>query len=350
MTYHLYYFSATGNTAFSAARIASALEKQGHSVNSVSINCKTRPLEKAPDALVVAYPTLAGRPPSLVMRFCKSLPRGTKNGSTIEAAILGVTGGQPFRGPEVLARILRKRGYEVTLSAAANFSDNWTQMVAPPTEEKRPARNAEGISQVDTFISKLTEGSVSLYKGRLSHEWMNTAGKLFQIFGRRFLGKLYIADNECNSCGKCAKTCPAGAISLIERKPFWNLACESCNRCINICPQKAINTSNARTAALIALIGIICAGLVITYGHTVAPLYAGLNIAIHRILSIAGYSAVVFAAHILPLTLFDRFLLFPLQRTRGGGKLFGKSFTKTFPRYVFPGYNPPAENLQKGKK
>ena len=51
----------------------------------------------------------------------------------------------------------------------------------------------------------------------------------------------YTVDNNCNSCGLCAKRCPVNNIGIVEGKPTWNHSCELCMACIQSCPKQAIN-------------------------------------------------------------------------------------------------------------
>ncbi|MBN2510255.1 MAG: EFR1 family ferrodoxin [Spirochaetales bacterium] len=341
MHYDIFYFSATGNTAFSVARIKNALESNGHTVSDVPLNTATPPPDKSPDRLIIAFPTLAGRPPGLVTRFCSSLPKAA---ATAEASVLAVAAGQAFLGPKVIARILRRKGYRLRLSGAAHFPENWTQIIPPPTDPRRGEETAKGTQQVDAFIAKLISGGTSLYTGRVSFIVMNILGMLFQLFGRRFLGKLFIADTSCNSCGLCARTCPAGAISMAGATPYWNFSCESCNRCINICPCNAINTSILRIILFLALIGAFCTVLILSYLRFAAPLVNATGGWPGLILNSVCYVLIITVSHVLPLTVIDRRLIFPLQNTTWGIRVFEKSFTKDYPRYVYPGYAPPIEH------
>lgn len=47
------------------------------------------------------------------------------------------------------------------------------------------------------------------------------------------------ANNNCISCGACANSCPASAISKENPKLTDSLLCIGCMRCVNICPTSA---------------------------------------------------------------------------------------------------------------
>lgn len=43
--------------------------------------------------------------------------------------------------------------------------------------------------------------------------------------------------NECIHCGACVKTCPAGALSMVDEKVVWDqMKCVQCDTCIHTCP------------------------------------------------------------------------------------------------------------------
>ncbi len=44
---------------------------------------------------------------------------------------------------------------------------------------------------------------------------------------------------DCNRCGTCVKSCPAGAIPAKNPKMTYGALCISCARCISVCPQHA---------------------------------------------------------------------------------------------------------------
>lgn len=53
------------------------------------------------------------------------------------------------------------------------------------------------------------------------------------------------ANDKCNSCGLCAKNCPAQAISKENLKIADRKKCISCMRCVVQCPQSARKINGA---------------------------------------------------------------------------------------------------------
>ena len=55
----------------------------------------------------------------------------------------------------------------------------------------------------------------------------------------------HIDPDKCRGCSKCARQCPAGAISGVVKSPFVIDAdkCIKCGACMDTCPFKAISRS-----------------------------------------------------------------------------------------------------------
>lgn len=355
MLYHLYYFSATGNTERAVRIISEELQRHGHQVKSVRLNRNARPFTELPDRLLIAFPTFSWVPPVLVQRFIRFLPKGkSTDGSRVRAAVFTADGGGCLQAPDQARRMLQRRGYRVFLTGRAAFPDNWQQFVPGPEEKKKAELIAGGEQMTRDFARRLLEEKES----RLKTAWFNLAwsrlvGILFAFFGRRFMGKMFIADSDCNSCGLCQTSCPVGAIIMSGRKkarPFWKANCESCNRCINICPRQAIVCSYARTVVLTAT---ITAGLSLVLGLHAAWLKPGLAEALpHSVYSILNFLQVlllVIGVSFLVIGPFDRYLLCLLQRTPYIDKIFSLGFNKKFRRYLMPGFRPPLENSERNK-
>lgn len=100
----------------------------------------------------------------------------------------------------------------------------------------------------------------------------------YRWFFRRYIGKMFVADSQCNSCGICINACPVHAIRLFKGRPRWNYNCEGCHKCINICPRKAIEGSILRVIAQISVIAAPYATIIqpLIISMTLKPPFIGI--------------------------------------------------------------------------
>ncbi len=340
MRYACFYYSATGNTGRAVDRIKQKLYAAGSTVDVVKIRRGVRAPDPAGyDAVIIAFPVLAFAPPVFVKKFLRALPRGTA-----PAYVLAVDGGGGGSAAAVAARILKGRGYDIAAVGRATYPENWVQVSQPPEEESAAEIALRGDAQVDAFIDALAAGPRRGDGPDAGPSAIDVAvGFMFGAFGRRLLGKLYYADEDCNACGACVKACPVGAILLgrgERARPFWKLNCEDCNACMNLCPRNAINTSFAR---LFILLGITIAAAVTglwAYFALAKPAFAAaLAPAPAAVLDVLAVMLIVLLAHFLPAGPFDRYILRFIQRIPGVRRLFALTFTKNYRRYRAPKAN-----------
>ncbi|MDO5000905.1 MAG: EFR1 family ferrodoxin [Eubacteriales bacterium] len=53
--------------------------------------------------------------------------------------------------------------------------------------------------------------------------------------------KKFTVNENCVSCGQCAKICPQGNITYSDARPAFGTNCIGCLSCVQYCPSKAIN-------------------------------------------------------------------------------------------------------------
>lgn len=342
------YFSATGNTSRALALITKELQAAGQSVEQITIVTDVQaPRDCASfDRLIIAFPTLAWHPPVMVKRFLKRLPSGKLPDGRMPAAVIAMDGRACGTAPAAAARILARRGYDVELTARAGYAENWVQVgLGPKDAEDAERKAAAGDAMALGFAGKLIARTRERYEVSVPLAiLLNSAAFLFGIFGRRFFGKLYFADKDCNGCGLCERTCPAAAITMgggRKIKPCWKLNCEDCGRCINICPERAINVSVIYGAIQLTLItGLSTAGIMAFNAAAWPSLASGLTPAIEKALRLAMDFAIVVIAHILAIGPLDWTLLRWIRRIPGIETAFGLTYTKGLYRYMATGFVP----------
>ena len=337
MKVSIHYFSATGNTARAVRLVGDRLEKAGHGVSYVPVKKNSVPPADIPELTLVAFPIWSWAAPHFILNYVRRLPRA--EGS--RAAVLSTCGGFGAQGVEEVVRLLRHRGYRVVCSGEATYPDNWTLAMSPPAGEELNNILATGDALVLKFAEELLSGSPVFFHCAFGHKvWSWPIAMLFRLFGRRVMGKAFMADGQCTSCGLCAKTCPVGAIRMegSPALPRWNASCAACFRCINLCPVHAIQVSGARLGLHMGL------NLVLTLAWAFSiPWMFGQMAALPPVMR-AGATILValvvyIAACAIQITAVDA-LLNSLASWMPLRAFFRKSHTRSFGRYRAPGFKP----------
>lgn len=338
----IHYFSGTGNTNRAVRIIENELTQQGFEV--VSINIEKPPADKQIkhyDFHLIAFPVYALSVPSIMQRYIRHLPKV----NDCQAGVLAVFGNIDTKGKlfstgysgQALSqakRMLVRRGFDVNLTEDVGYPHNITMILNTPknNEIELICKNAD---------EKVKEFSIRIGRQRpqirrrdiLNLWWCWFFGMSYNLIGRIALGKMYVADEKCNQCGKCVRDCPRSTIRLIANsRPRWGFRCEGCQRCINICPQKAIQTSIMRVIIFVGLAFIpypfLLRGFVL--GRLFVFPSGGLGILFDIVLWLILYVLSVFLA--------DK-LLFLMELIPGIRRLFQINFTYRYRRYIAPNKN-----------
>jgi ferredoxin len=241
-------------------------------------------------------------------------------------------------------KVLRKKGYDVFFTDATGYPHSITIGLNPPTKEDQEAIRAMSDKKVEAMADRIVRLQSSYRRESPFNPIYGLFGVLYRTVGRRSLGKLYVADAACNGCGKCVRSCPAGAIALQGGRPRWNLGCEGCQRCINSCPNRAIQTSIVRLAGTLVLQLLALATFIGLFLLPYRDIF--MDGAIGPV-PVSGWwpgFALALAAWALVFFLLTRYVLDELiwrgERTRALWPVFQATFTRGYRRYLDPGFIP----------
>ena len=160
------------------------------------------------------------------------------------------------------------------------------------------------------------------------------------------MAKIMFANNNCLSCGMCAKRCPNHAIEMKsffgKKRPFWTYHCENCMRCMGYCRKKAVEAGHSWAFLLTFIIMAVPAFANIT---------TGLTNAIGSFLGIKNYWLVLLveALYYIPALFLSYWIFWMLIRIPAVNTLFSvTTLTHYFKRFHDPETR--VKSLMKRKK
>ena len=229
----IYYYTGTGNSLWSARRLA---EKLG---GAKLLPMKDADLFTAGDAdgLGLVFPVHMWGIPGPVLRFMEKM--ALKPG--VYCFALAVNAGQVSRTLLQLRGVLARRGVQLAAGFSIALPSNYIPWGGPGTEKRRSnlfRQAREKIDEAGDFIAGQRSGLIE--KGPLWQRILFTAIYHMTFRQVKTMDKGFWCDDKCNACGICVKVCPAHNIVLEAGKPVWQHRCEQCLACIQWCPRESI--------------------------------------------------------------------------------------------------------------
>lgn len=261
----IHVFSGTGNSSHAAGLIRKRCESAGYTARYQTITSDTVPPDEPFDLHVLIFPVYDMDMPGIVLEYLKKIPAGNGSRAAVVAIIgklystknASYDGGYEGGALEHARTVFKGKGYCVSHTAAVSYPANVTLgcnfAVAQPAEV--PGILALADEKIEKIADSIVAGTPDIKRYLpLVPQFFILASLPFRWIARKFIGKMFVADSRCTSCGSCVKLCPVHAIRLVHGRPRWNYRCEGCHRCINTCPQEAIQGSAIRAAAQIGVI------------------------------------------------------------------------------------------------
>lgn len=231
------YFSGTGNTQKVVECYADEFKtKYGDEVTVVrmedAFECDVNDF----DIVGIGYPVHAFNAPSIVLKFCKRLPKLTAK----KQAFIVNTSGEPLQLNNIssfkLTAVLRRRNivvsneyhYCMPYNMIFRHGDEMAYRMWNTAQLLAPLDIAEIRSNKPHKLKRIFMGGFIAWIMRCEH------------WGGRLNGKQYKVNEHCINCQKCINICPTHNIRMENGKMKFGWKCLMCMRCAHLCPTNAI--------------------------------------------------------------------------------------------------------------
>jgi ferredoxin len=241
------YFSGTGNTDYVARYLARELTVPNLEVMLWPVERERLAALADFDVLALGFPVYAVDSPSFLQAYLHEMVPGDGRGAYVFCTKGTVAGNTVRRN----LRRLAERGYVPLggVSVGMPGSDglafvrkgSWMARAALEKDFDHLHTVDQLAERMRVELSGMAEGKpVEAYRQPLPvsatgvlGDWLWSAS--YVAFAGYLRNKLS-ADNQCISCGLCARICPLGAVELIDGRPSFGAQCALCMRCIHACP------------------------------------------------------------------------------------------------------------------
>jgi ferredoxin len=227
----IYYFSGTGNTYWSAKKLASLLGDAA--VLPIRREIKRPRISVEAEAAVFMFPVYAYGMPGMARRF---LEKAEIHAGYIAA--LASYGTSPGGALAEVRRVLRRKKLRLNYAGRIPAVENYVPIFGQPRAKALKTRLA--------LQAAATEDAARAIRSRAHnrvfaiHPLSRFVHSLFR-FASPHMSHLFRISAACNACGACSRLCPAEAITMTAEGPVFQSGCEQCQGCLNYCPRRALN-------------------------------------------------------------------------------------------------------------
>jgi ferredoxin len=236
MSTSIYYFTGTGNSLHVARTVAEQLG------NSQVINILRQKgkgmIEDQSDTVGIVFPVFYMNMPVIVQAFVKKLKLD------LNAYVFGIAtcGGRSGNSLQTLDKLLQANGAHLSAGFTLKMVDNayiGMDLVTPLEERDQVQKVSEDSLNKIIVALKNKERSGQKFDYSIASGLMGGMSSTFAADIYR-LPRRFNVTGKCTGCGICAKVCPVGNITQIDKKVTWGNHCTHCLACFHWCPQAAI--------------------------------------------------------------------------------------------------------------
>lgn len=247
----LVYFSGTGNTDYVAHYLAGKLDHPSLEVELHSIERQPASELAGFDLLAAGFPVYACEMPPFVQEYVDLLPPGEGRGAFAFCTKGAYAGGAVQRALQRLAA----RGY-VPLGGGSVLmpGTDGLSMIGKDSGLARKAleKDFDHLKDGDRLAGEMASAVAQLLDGqpvealrlplpaRARTNLVDWTWAAAYRWSENFTRTRLHADEGCEGCGLCVRTCPVSNIELQDGRARFADRCMLCLRCLHACPSEAI--------------------------------------------------------------------------------------------------------------
>lgn len=229
----IYCFSGTGNSLKIAKDFSNKLENS--KIIPIASLWRQDTIIPQSEKIGLIFPLYFMGCPSIIIEFLNKLDVNKVNYIfTVVTSHHGSSGATLHQ----INKILRKNSKAINAGFSIRMPGNYIPMydIASKESHKRDFEQAkENIKIIADIVNNNRE--------KLEKKFLPRIGSFFNKLFRKKVNRSdlnFYADEKCDSCEVCEKTCPVNNIKIVDGKPEWQHKCQRCLACIHFCPQEAI--------------------------------------------------------------------------------------------------------------
>lgn len=235
----IFYYSGCGNSRWLATELATRLDDGLRFIPDL-LRAGTDSYDiRQDESIGFVFPVYAWAAPKLVQDFVTSVKWNGHASYVWFACTCGDEMGMTCR---TFSKTLRKSGLVPDAAFCVQMPETYLcfpgfHLDSPESESLKLENAARKVNSIAARIAAkakakdLIIGTFPLFKSYI----------IKPLFIRNVTDSKYHVNDDCISCGLCAKVCPLHNIEMAGGKPSWQGNCTQCMACYQYCPRNAIH-------------------------------------------------------------------------------------------------------------